>query len=118
MTLAPAEEVAARIESPIVLADLWPSRLHPVRLAGSYGPDGLCFIRAPDMGLEWSRYPGEEGAHFSRRVANDIRIARGAPPVSESEPEAEEAPAVANSRPRAGLGSKGPRHNAQRVRVG
>jgi hypothetical protein len=112
-----AEKADAEIES-YVLDEIWSSRVHPIRLYCGRDHTGICFICAPDMGaagLEWCRYPGEPESGFTRRAANDIRIARNMPPVSE--PTAEDAEALAAVKPRRGVGSYGPRHNAPRVRA-
>jgi hypothetical protein len=96
-----AEKADAEIES-YVLDEIWSSRVHPIRLYCGRDHTGICFICAPDMGaagLEWCRYPGEPESGFTHRAANDIRIARNMPPVSEPTAEDAEGPGGGQTAP-------------------
>jgi hypothetical protein len=66
----------------IHLADLWPSSVEPIRLYASFdGVGDLLTAQAPDLELEWMRYPDEPAEKFSRRICNDLLAARGRPPL-------------------------------------
>ena len=66
----------------IHLADIWPSSVEPIQLLGAFDADGGLFMaRAPDLGRDWVRYPGESPDPFARRVCNDILADRGRPPL-------------------------------------
>jgi hypothetical protein len=111
------EKTRAETES-YVLDEIWGSRIHPIRLYCSRDHTGICFISAPDMGaagLAWSRYTGEEIGHFTHRAANDIRIARGMPPVSKPAAEEDDAEPLQNGRPK---GSPSPGGYGKRLSSG
>ncbi len=97
--LAPEHSPMPRLEQ-IHLADLWPSSVEPVRLYASFDALGdLLTAQAPDLDLEWMRYPDETGEKFSRRIANDLLATRGRPPLPEPLPSVVELHAHAMPRP-------------------
>jgi hypothetical protein len=84
----------------IHLADRWPSSVEPVRLYASFDALGdLLTAQAPDLELEWMRYPDETGEKFSRRIANDLLVARGRLPLPPSLQRVTELHAHATPRP-------------------
>ncbi len=70
----------------IRLSELWPSSASPVRMLGGFLGDELICATAPDMGLEWCRYPDETAEAFERRISNSILEARGLPPLPAQPP--------------------------------
>jgi hypothetical protein len=87
------------------LQNLWPRTAEPQRLLGSYAQEGLAFVIAPDLDLEWCRYPGESESAFDLRVTNGILARRGLPLVSEPTPQAEDALAAKTASQRGAYGA-------------
>jgi hypothetical protein len=73
----------------IRLSELWPSSASPVRVLGRFLGDELICATAPDMCLEWCRYPDETAEAFERRISNSILEARGSPPLPTEPPRVE-----------------------------